>query len=129
MDIEQNRDQHSKALYDAVDHTECGAALYRLYSKDGFYSAEILVQEDGRICEAKRYQVNDDLHAYPDALAGDHRHSFSPADLEARVGTLTAVLEATAPRQRTMLSWNQPARNVSRTERSRSREISRERTR
>ncbi len=128
MDIGQNSDQ-PKTLYDAVEYTESGAAFYSLYSENGFYCAEILVLENGEICGDTRYQVNDDRHTYPTALAGDHRHSFSPADLEARVATLTAVLEATAPRQRTKLSRDQPVRNVSRAWRSRSREVSSGRTR
>ena len=129
MNIEQNHHQPSQTLYDAVEHTVSGAAFYSLYSQDGHYRVELLVLEDGRICDGERYQVNDDGHIYPAALAGDHHHSFAPAELETRVAALTAVLEATAPEQRTTLSRDQPVRNVSRAGRFHSREISRGRTR
>jgi len=73
MDTEQHRDGPDKTLYDAVERTDSGAAFYNLYSRNGLYRGKILVLEDGKICGAVRYRVNDDLRHFPAALAGKRR--------------------------------------------------------
>jgi hypothetical protein len=124
MDTGQHRDRRNKPLYDAAERTDSGAAFYNLYSRNGLYRVEILVLEDGKVCEAVRYRVNDDLHPYPAALAGDHRHSFAHAGLETRAKALAAVLKATDPRQRTTLPCEQPQRVADRIWQRRSGEVS-----
>lgn len=124
MDTERHDDQHNKALYDAVDHMENGWAYYSLYSQDRAYQVQILVLKDGKLCEPVRFEVKDNMYPYPDALAGDYPRDFVPEELEARAATLMAELKATAPRQRTTLSRDQPEKSVSRTWRTNSREVS-----
>jgi hypothetical protein len=124
MDTEQHHERRSNPLYDLVEHIPGGSAFYSLYSQCRFFSVEILVLENGTVCEGNRYQVNNDMQPYPDALGGDHRYHYIPSELEERVATLKTALNATPPEQRAALSPDHPE-SVSRAWRSRSQEISR----
>lgn len=122
-------EQSGSKLFDSVEPTASGGAFYNLYARDGLHRVETLVLEDAKISGPTSYQVNDDGHPYPPALAGDHRHAFIPAELEARAAKLAAVLEATAPHLRTTLSRDQPPRSIGQASRPRSRESDKDRER
>lgn len=97
------RDRKDKRLYDASERLSDGSVFYSIYSEDRCSRVEVLVLDDGEVRNPSRYQVNSDFHPYPAATAGDHRYNAVPQELEARAATLLAVLEATAPEQRTAL--------------------------
>lgn len=98
------KDQKNKRLYDAADRMSDESVFYSIYSEDNCSRVEVLVLDNGEVCNPLRYQVNSDGHPYPAAITGDHRYNSVPRELEARTATLLAVLEATAPEQRTALS-------------------------